>query len=196
MSKLLLELRKKIKAKKPHFVRQDAHKLKKLPDHWRKPRGLQSKMRLHKKSYRRTVETGWGSPVEVKGTNKEGKKIIIVRNMKQLDLINSKTESVILSSSLGTQKRLVLLKKAKEKGITIDHINLDQYIKTAESTFDARIQNKKQSTKEKDEKKKKLEEKSKEKKEKDKKVKEEVVSDEEKKEKDKKELDKLLISKE
>ena len=41
----LLELRKRIKRKKPEFIRQDAHKKKSLESKWRKPKGLHSKMR-------------------------------------------------------------------------------------------------------------------------------------------------------
>ena len=44
-TKKLLELRKKIKGKKPNFIRQDAHKHKRLARKWRKPKGIQSKMR-------------------------------------------------------------------------------------------------------------------------------------------------------
>ena len=40
-----LELRKKIKSKKPDFIRQDFHK-KRLKKKWKRPRGLHSKVRL------------------------------------------------------------------------------------------------------------------------------------------------------
>ena len=39
----LLKLRKRIKKKKPRFVRQDSHKKPKLKKKWKKPKGLQSK---------------------------------------------------------------------------------------------------------------------------------------------------------
>ena len=50
-----LELRKKIKAKKPNFVSQDTHKRKRIRPRWRKPRGWHSKIRLHKIGYRKMV---------------------------------------------------------------------------------------------------------------------------------------------
>ena len=50
----LLEFRKKIKAKKPNFIRQDAHKKGEIKKKWRRPKGLQSKMRLHKRGYRKS----------------------------------------------------------------------------------------------------------------------------------------------
>ena len=63
----LLQLRKRIKAKKPNFVRQDSHKQKEVKKKWRKPKGMQSKMRLKKKGYRKSVSIGYGSPKKVNG---------------------------------------------------------------------------------------------------------------------------------
>jgi len=63
--KKLLELRKKIKQRKPEFIRQDAHKKAKLKRKWVRPRGIDSKIRLGLKGYGKKPSTGWSSP---KGT--------------------------------------------------------------------------------------------------------------------------------
>ena len=60
--KELLDKRKALKKKKPVFTRQDAHKKKKVGWKWRKPKGSDSKMRVGKKGYKRSVRPGWGSP--------------------------------------------------------------------------------------------------------------------------------------
>ena len=65
--KTLLILRKKMKAKKPHFNREDCHKIMALPIGWRKPNGLHSKMRHRYRGQPAMVEPGWGSPRVVKG---------------------------------------------------------------------------------------------------------------------------------
>ena len=43
--KKLLEVRKILKDKKPDFKQQNFGKKKKIADKWKRPRGLQSKMR-------------------------------------------------------------------------------------------------------------------------------------------------------
>ena len=66
-----LEIRQKIKSRKPNYLRQDAHKLKKLAKKWRKHRGMHSKMRLKLRSYRKKPEIGYVSPKNVKHLNKD-----------------------------------------------------------------------------------------------------------------------------
>ena len=51
--KELLELKKKIKKKKPNFTRQETHKKSKLKKKWRRPKGIQSKLRLNKRAIKR-----------------------------------------------------------------------------------------------------------------------------------------------
>ena len=77
--KELLELRNKIKAKKPRFIRHDAHKKKRVSLNWRRPRGRQSKMRLHKKGYARGRSTGFGSPNQIRNLSRQGLTQNIIR---------------------------------------------------------------------------------------------------------------------
>lgn len=187
----LLAQKRASKKKKPFFARQDAHKLKKLQQHWRKPRGSDSKMRVGKRGYKRSVEPGWGSPRSLRGMNRDGKKEILVRNMNDLITLK-KGDIIILASVLGTKKKITLITKAKELGLIIRSIkNPDSYISTIQEEMKKKKEGKKKKEDEKKEKQKKLEEKAEKKEAK----KEEETSDEEKKEKEKKELDKILTSK-
>ncbi len=187
--KELLELKERMKKKRPRFVRQDAHK-KRLRKRWVKPRGLHSKVRLKKAGHARKVSDGYGSPKELRGLNKDGLKIIRIHNEQELDNIVKEKEGIILSSNIGIKNKINLLKKAKEKGITILNINADEYLKKKEEEIKKRLEKKKA---EKEKRKKKKEEEEKVKKEE---KLEEKLSDEEKKEKEKKEKDKLLTKRE
>ena len=51
-TKKMLELRAKLKKKKPRFIRQDAHKIKRIDKSWRKPRGKDSKIKQNLKLLR------------------------------------------------------------------------------------------------------------------------------------------------
>jgi len=183
----LLELRNRMKRKKPSFVRQDFHK-KRLKKRWIKPRGLHSKVKQKKAGHQKKVSAGYGSPKEVRGLSKEGLIQAIIHNENELNNINNEKQGVIISGKVGLKNRLLLLKKAKEKGIKILNLNADEYLKKKEEEIKKRLEKKKEkgeSKKKKEGKKEKKEEKL-----------EEKLSDDEKKEKEKREKDKLLTKRE
>lgn len=189
-----LKLRKKIKAKKPKFVGQDTHKRKRIRPRWKRPKGMQSKMRLHRRGYRKSVTPGYGSPKIVKGLDASGLKIVNINSLKELEGIDKASQGIIISGSLGNKKRVEIIKKAKETGIKILNIkDTDVYVKNIEDKFKKKKEEKAKKVKKKEEKKKKAE---KEKPKEEKGELAEKVSEEEKKEAEKKERDKLLTKKE
>ncbi|MBI2651657.1 50S ribosomal protein L32e [Candidatus Woesearchaeota archaeon] len=196
----LLEIRTEIKRKKPEFVRQDIRKKKRLERKWRKPKGMDSKIRLRLKGRPKAVSTGYGSPKNAKHLHKSGLMQHVLKSEKELERLNPKEYCIALSSTLGNRKRVVILKKARELGFNVVNVNADEYIKKVEAELEARKQAKKKEVTEKTEKKEvKSEEDKSEDKNKKKEEKEEKLSDklleEDKKELEKKEKDKLLIKK-
>ncbi len=181
--KALLVVRNTMKAKKPHFLRQDAHKIQRLKDKWRQPRGIHSQMRVHMKGHRRHPAIGFSSPPAVRGLTHDGFKIISVHTLQDLSLVKDKTkEAVLLASSIGMKKRLPLLKKARELHLKVlNYKNLDTVIKLMEDSFTLR----KELVKKKEQKKKQVKEEIKKKEEK-KDVKEETAEEKEKSEKEEK----------
>lgn len=121
-----LAKRKERKAKKPTFRKQDAHKKAKLSDSWRKPRGRQSKIRLHKRGYARHLSNGWGSPKSVKGLSPEGLNQVPVSTIAELSALDAKKDGVILNRTLGAKKKEALIVKAKELHITILNIDAEK----------------------------------------------------------------------
>lgn len=206
--KPMLKLRKAIKDKKPTFVRQDSHKKGRIKPNWRKPKGLQSKMRLQKKGYRRIVKIGWKSPSMVRGLSREGFREVLVNNVNEIKKLDAKTEIAIIAAKVGMKKRVDMLKAAIEAKIKVENVeDPAEYIKEVEKEMQERKAEKKKGQSEKEKKskekeklaKKREEEKQKEeesKGSKEKSIDELVAEDKEKKAKEKKEKDKILISKE
>lgn len=186
--KKLLEVRKKIKSKKPVFVQQDYHKKKRLSKKWKRPTGLQSKMRHQFKGYRRRVKQGWRSPVEVRGYHGRGVEVVIINNVSELNKVKDK--AIILSSTIGLKKKMQILEKAKELGLIVINTDIEKTSKKLELLKKQKSEEKK----EKAEKKKKTLEESVKKAEK-KKESAEKETEEEKKELEKKEKDEVLIHK-
>ena len=205
--KKLLNKRRLLKKKKPEFVRQDAHKKVKVGWKWRKPKGSDSKMRVGRKGYKRSVRKGWGSPSLVKGLDMLGLKPVPVNNLKDLENINPQTDSIVIGSTVGTKKKMAIVEKALSKKITItNYKDPEKYLKKLKQDIESKKKEKekekekrvkkREAVKKEAEKKKAKEEK--EKKDQDKKEKttedEEELTEEEIKAEEKKEKDRLLIT--
>ena len=104
---------------KPEFLRALKESIKRLKGKWRKPRGKQSKMRLHKKGKRKVVRIGWGAPRHLRYKHPSGYYEILVENLKQLEGIDPETQAIRISARVGRKKRQMILEKAKELGIKV-----------------------------------------------------------------------------
>lgn len=136
----LLELRNKLKRKKPNFLKQDAHKKKRLKNNWRKPKGRHSKLRLNHGGHRKNPSVGYSSPKKVKGLNREGIKEVVIRNIG--DLENIKEERVVLSKKIGIKKRLKILEELEKKGL-IANINFDKLMKKIKEKREEKLKRRK-----------------------------------------------------
>ncbi|MBN2042960.1 MAG: 50S ribosomal protein L32e [Candidatus Aenigmarchaeota archaeon] len=120
MNKELLELRSKIKKKKPKFKRQE-HKRKGLKDVYRRPRGIRSKIRMRLKGKSRLPSPGYGSPSEVKGLNRNGLREVIVFNRKDLEKVNPDSDIAVISGTVGMKKRIEILELAQKSNIKVQN---------------------------------------------------------------------------
>jgi len=114
-----LKLRLKIKRKKPEFIMQGGKTLKRLGDKWRMPQGKHSKLRSHKKAKGFMPRHGYGSPKEVKYLHPTGFEEKLVHNIKDLASINPQKQACRIASSVGTKKRLDMMKKAGEMKVKV-----------------------------------------------------------------------------
>ncbi|MBW2971311.1 50S ribosomal protein L32e [Candidatus Woesearchaeota archaeon] len=196
--KRLLEVRAKRNLRKPAFIRQDAHKIKRLEKKWRKPKGVHSKMKNKKKGHRRSAATGWGAPAQVRGLHNSGLALVLVNNVAEVSRADPKTEAVIVSGKMGAKQRINVVDAALKRELMIVNIKKPEawLEKARKSLAEKRIE--KAKLKEKRDKKQKEKEKQAEKAEKEEKGKKEesidakVESDEEKQKREKLEKDKLL----
>tara|TARA_Y100000310_G_scaffold344294_1_gene456255 strand:+ start:889 stop:1470 length:582 start_codon:yes stop_codon:yes gene_type:complete len=147
--KKLLEKRNEQKAKKPTFLRQDAHKVKRVPSNWRQPKGKDSKMRKKQGGKRRMPSMGFSSPRKVRGLDKLGFVEVLVKNVNELNSIDPKTQIVVLGR-IGTRKRVEVLKKCDEMKLKVTNV---KDIKAYLAEVDKKIAEKKKKLKELEEKK-------------------------------------------
>jgi large subunit ribosomal protein L32e len=115
----LLKLRESIDDKRPKFVRQESWRYERLSEKWRKPKGIDSKMRLRVKGWPKIVRVGYRGPKLARGLHPSGYREALVHNLDELKGLNPKQDAARLASGLGAKKRKELIEKAKELGIKV-----------------------------------------------------------------------------
>ena len=114
-----LELRERVKKKKPNFVRPESWRYKRLSESWRRPRGLDNKMRRKIKGWPPTVNVGYRGPKATRGLHPSGYKEVLVYNTEELKKIDPKTQAVRIAHTVGKRKRAKILVEARKRKITV-----------------------------------------------------------------------------
>jgi large subunit ribosomal protein L32e len=114
-----LKARKRAKKKKPDFVRSESWRYAKLKESWRRPRGLDHKMRRKIKGWPPTVSVGYKGPKVARGLHPSGYKEVLVHNAKEISNIDPKTEAARIAHTVGKKKRVQIIAAAKKKKVFI-----------------------------------------------------------------------------
>ena len=128
-SEKTLRLRKRIKKRKPKFVRQESWKYIRLKENWRRPRGLDNKVRKRIKGWPPRVSVGYRGPKAARAFHPSGLEEILVYNVEDLTEIDPKTQAARIAHNVGKRKRARILTEAREKKIRV--LNIGQAKETA-----------------------------------------------------------------
>jgi len=105
--------------RKIKFVRQESWRYRKLKPNWRKPKGIDNKMRLQLKGWPPIVKVGYRSPRTDRGLHPTGKREILVHNVDELSGIDPAKQAVRIARTVGLKKRLEILNEARRIGIRV-----------------------------------------------------------------------------
>jgi len=119
MLEKMVELREKVKSKKPDFVRQESWRYVRVDEGWRKPRGIDSKMRKEVKGWPARVKVGYRGPKTARGLHPSAYREVIVYNVDDLSGVDPKTEAIRIAHRVGAKKKAEILNKARELGIRV-----------------------------------------------------------------------------
>jgi len=115
----LLRVREKIKSKRPKFVRYESWRYIRVKESWRKPRGIDSKVREKVKGWIKMPSVGYRGPRDVRGLHPSGYVEVLIHNLNELEGLDPNTHILRLSHTLGAKKRITIIDKAKELGFKI-----------------------------------------------------------------------------
>ena len=143
----MLKLRRAIKARKPWFLRQDYHKKKRLALVWRRPKGVDSKLRKRKKGQGAWVQPGYGSPASVRGFDRSGHAPVLVSDVAVVQRLDPGKQSIIIAAGVGLKKRHAIAHAAAQRKVTVVNVrSVDELHKRIADEMGARKERRKTSS--------------------------------------------------
>ncbi|MEM2760102.1 MAG: 50S ribosomal protein L32e [Nitrososphaerales archaeon] len=115
----LLKQRQQIKSHKPDFVRQESWRYKRVKPNWRKPKGIDSKMRKQKKGWPRIVKIGYRGPRVSRYLHPSGYYDKLVHNVNELSNLDSNKDAARIAATVGKRKRKEIIERAKSLNIKV-----------------------------------------------------------------------------
>jgi large subunit ribosomal protein L32e len=117
--KRLMRLKKNISKKRPKFSKFESWRLVRLKDYWRRPTGIDNKMRQKRKGWPKSVKVGYGSPRAVRDLHPSGMEEVAVFNVGDLTIVDPETQVARIGGSVGTRKRSAIVAEAENLGIRV-----------------------------------------------------------------------------
>lgn len=117
-----LRLRERVKRKKPKFARPESWRYVRLKENWRRPRGLDNKIRKRFKGLPRRVSVGYRSPKATRTLHPSGYKEVLTYNTEQLNEIDPNTQAIRIAHTVGKRKRAEILSEARKDKIVVLNI--------------------------------------------------------------------------
>jgi len=115
----LVETRRAMAERRPSFVRPESWRFDRLRPMWRRPKGLDNKVRKNKKGWPRRVKVGYRGPIASRYLHPSGRYEVIVHNQLELESLVPGRDVARIGSTVGAKKRAIILRRANELGLRV-----------------------------------------------------------------------------
>jgi large subunit ribosomal protein L32e len=117
--KALVAKRKEASDARPAFVRQESWRYVRIHPEWRKPKGVDNKVRRQDKGWPALVRVGYRGPVESRGIHPSGHYEVLVHRPGDLTSLVPGRDVARIGGTVGAKKRAAILERATELGIRV-----------------------------------------------------------------------------
>jgi large subunit ribosomal protein L32e len=117
--KALVSKRAEARENRPKFVRQESWRYVRLHPEWRKPKGVDNKVRRQDKGWPALVRVGYRGPVESRGLHPSGHYEALVHRVADLEGLVPGRDVARIGGTVGAKKRQQILSRAKELGLRV-----------------------------------------------------------------------------
>ncbi|MHA1683384.1 MAG: 50S ribosomal protein L32e [Promethearchaeota archaeon] len=118
------KIKQKIQAKSKHtFRRGESWRYNRLRTTWRKPRGIEQKMRIRHRGTKgglpKSPTVGYRTPREIRGLHPSGYEQVVVHCVGDLKDLKPKNQAVMIASKVGRKKRISLKDEIISRGFKL-----------------------------------------------------------------------------
>ncbi len=114
-----LKVRARAKKSKPAFVRAESWRFDRFSESWRRPRGLDNKIRRKIKGWPPGPSAGYMGPKVARGLHPSGYEEVLVHNVDEVAKIVPETQAVRIAHTVGAKKRMQIIAEAKKLNLVI-----------------------------------------------------------------------------
>ena len=117
--KRLMKIKRNISRKRPKFSKFESWRLVRVKDYWRRPTGIDNKMRQKRKGWPKSASIGYGSPKAVRDLHPSGMEEVVIYNVGDLTIVDPEIQVARIGGSVGARKRSAIVAEAADLGIRV-----------------------------------------------------------------------------
>merc|ERR1739838_47054 len=116
---------KVVKKRTKKFIRHQSDRYKKLDQSWRKPKGIDNRVRRRFKGQFLMPNIGYGSNSKTKHVCPDGFKKFLVHNVKELEVLmmSNRTFSAEIARQVSSRKRKAIVERAAQLAVKVTNPN-------------------------------------------------------------------------